>query len=49
VLMSKDKVLIKDLCWSVGMVYDPRRLLGVSTTGPEVDGGVTPFLPLFSP
>jgi hypothetical protein len=31
--MSEDKV-----CWSVGMIYGPRRLSGVSTTGPGVDG-----------
>jgi hypothetical protein len=28
----------KDSCWSVGIIYDPRDLPGVSTTGPEVDG-----------
>jgi hypothetical protein len=28
----------KDSCWSVGMVYAPRGLLGVSTVGPRVDG-----------
>jgi hypothetical protein len=27
----------KDSCWSVGMVYDPRGLLGVSIIGPGVD------------
>jgi hypothetical protein len=37
VRMSEDKVRIKDLCWSVGMVYDPRGLPGVSTIGPRVD------------
>jgi hypothetical protein len=37
VRMSEDKVCIKDSCWSVGMVYDPRGLLGVSTAGPGVD------------
>jgi hypothetical protein len=36
--MSEDKVHIKDSCWSVGMVYDPRRLLEVSTVGPRVAG-----------
>jgi hypothetical protein len=35
--MSEDKVRTKDLCWSVGMVYDPRGLPGVSTAGPGVD------------
>jgi hypothetical protein len=34
VCMSEDKVYTKDLCWSVGMVYDPRGLSRVSTTGP---------------
>jgi hypothetical protein len=36
--MSEDKVCTKDLCWSVGTIYDPRELQGVSITGPEVDG-----------
>jgi hypothetical protein len=31
-------VRIKDSCWSVEMVYDPRGLPGVSTTGPGVVG-----------
>jgi hypothetical protein len=35
--MSKDKVCIKDSCWSVGTIYDPRELKGVSTAGPRVD------------
>jgi hypothetical protein len=38
VRMSEDKVCTKDLCWSVGMVYDPRGLSGVSIVGPGVDG-----------
>jgi hypothetical protein len=38
VRMSEDKVRTKDLCWSVGTIYDHRELLGVSTTGPGVDG-----------
>jgi hypothetical protein len=38
--MSEDKVRVKDLCWSVGMVYDPRGLLGVSTTRSGVDGAL---------
>jgi hypothetical protein len=33
VRMSEDKVRIKDLCWSVGTIYDPRELPGVSTAG----------------
>jgi hypothetical protein len=28
----------KDLCWYVGMIYDPRGLRGVSNIGPGVDG-----------
>jgi hypothetical protein len=35
--MSEDKVRTKDQCWSVGTIYDPRELLGVSTVGPGVD------------
>jgi hypothetical protein len=30
-------VRTKDTCWHVGMVYGPKGLLGVSTTGPRVD------------
>jgi hypothetical protein len=36
--MSEDKVCTKDSCWSVGMIYDPRGLPGVSTAGTGVDG-----------
>jgi hypothetical protein len=36
--MSENKLRTKDSCWSVGMVYNPRGLLGVSTTGLGVDG-----------
>jgi hypothetical protein len=36
--MSEDKVRIKDSCWSMGTIYDPIKLIGVSTAGPEVDG-----------
>jgi hypothetical protein len=39
--MSEDKVCTKDPCWSVGTIYDPRELAGVSTTGPEIGRGVT--------
>jgi hypothetical protein len=39
--MSEDKVRTKDPCWSVGMIYDPRELLGVSTVGLEIGRGVT--------
>ena len=35
--MSEDKLRTKDLCWSVGMIYDPRGLTGVSTAGLGVD------------
>jgi hypothetical protein len=31
-------VRTKGLCWSVGIIYDPRELPGVSTAGPRVDG-----------
>jgi hypothetical protein len=36
--MSEDKVCIKDLCWFVGTIYDPRELQGVSTAGSGLDG-----------
>jgi hypothetical protein len=36
--MSEDKVRTKDSCWSVGTIYDPRELPGVSTADPGVDG-----------
>jgi hypothetical protein len=35
--MSEDKVCTKDSCWSVGTIYDPRALLGVSTADLGVD------------
>jgi hypothetical protein len=41
VRMSEDKVCTKDSCWSVGTIYDPRELLGVSTAGPGIGRGVT--------
>jgi hypothetical protein len=34
--MSEDKMCTKDSCWSVEMVYDPRGLPEVSTTGMRV-------------
>jgi hypothetical protein len=34
-------VRTKDSCWSVGTIYDPRKLLGVSIAGPTVDRCVT--------
>ena len=39
--MSEDKVHTKDSCWSMGTIYDPRELLGVSTAGPGIGQGVT--------
>jgi hypothetical protein len=41
VRMSEDKVCIKDSCWSVGTIYDPRELPWVSTAGPGIGRGVT--------
>jgi hypothetical protein len=37
VRMSVDKVRTKDSCCSVGMVYGPRGLPGVTIVGPGVD------------
>jgi hypothetical protein len=34
-------VRTKDSCWSVGIVYDPRELLGVSIIDLEIGRGVT--------
>jgi hypothetical protein len=31
----------KDSCWSVGMIYDPRELRGVSIADPRIGRGVT--------
>jgi hypothetical protein len=39
--MSEDKVRTKDTYWSVGTIYDPRELPGVSTVGPGIGRGVT--------
>jgi hypothetical protein len=39
--MSEYKVRIKDLCWCVGTIYDPRDLRRVSTAGPGIGRGVT--------
>jgi hypothetical protein len=36
--MSEDKVCIKDSCWFVGTIYDPRELPGVITVDPGLDG-----------
>jgi hypothetical protein len=41
VRMSEDKVCTKDLYWSVGTIYDPRVLPGISTIGPGIGRGVT--------
>jgi hypothetical protein len=35
--MSEYKVRTKDTCWSVGTIYNPRELPGVSTVSPIVD------------
>jgi hypothetical protein len=35
--MNEDKVRTKDSCWSVGTIYDPGELRGVSIAGSEVD------------
>jgi hypothetical protein len=43
-------VRTKDSCWSVGMIYDPRELPGVSTVGPGIGRGVTVLAsPLIEP
>jgi hypothetical protein len=34
-------VRTKDPCWSVGTIYDPTELPGVSTAGPRIERGVT--------
>jgi hypothetical protein len=39
--MSQDKVRTKDSCWSMGTIYDPRELSGVSTTDLEIGRDVT--------
>jgi hypothetical protein len=31
----------KDPCWSVGTIYDPRELRGISTAGPGIGQGAT--------
>jgi hypothetical protein len=31
--MSENKVRTKGPCWSVGTIYDPSKLLGVSIAG----------------
>jgi hypothetical protein len=39
--MSEDKVRTKDSCWTVGTIYDPRELPGVSTAVLGIGRGVT--------
>jgi hypothetical protein len=39
--MSEDKVRTKDSCLSVGAIYDPRELPGVSIACPGIGRGVT--------
>jgi hypothetical protein len=39
--MSEGKVRTKDSCWSVGTIYDPRELPGVSIAGLGIGRGVT--------
>jgi hypothetical protein len=34
-------VRTKDLCWSMGTIYDPCELPGVSIVGPGIGRGVT--------
>jgi hypothetical protein len=41
VCMSEDKVCTKDPCWSVGTIYDPRELSGVSTASSGIRRDVT--------
>jgi hypothetical protein len=38
VRISEDKVRTKYSCWSVGTIYDPSKLPGVSTAAPGLDG-----------
>jgi hypothetical protein len=39
--MGEDKVRTKDSCWSVGTIYDPSKLPGVSTVDPGIGRGIT--------
>jgi hypothetical protein len=41
--MSEDQVRTKDSCWSVGTIYDPSELPGVSTAGLGIGRGITLF------
>jgi hypothetical protein len=38
VRISEDKLCIKNSCWTVGIIYGPRGLPGVSIAGPGVEG-----------
>jgi hypothetical protein len=38
-------VRTKHSCWSMGTIYDPRELPGVSTAGPRIGRGVTSGIP----
>jgi hypothetical protein len=40
--MSEDNVHAKDSCCSMGTIYDPRELPGVSTASTGIGRGVTP-------
>jgi hypothetical protein len=42
-------VRTKDSCWSVGTIYDPRELPGVSIAGPGVDGVLHTHVKVVSP
>jgi hypothetical protein len=41
VRMSEDKVRTKDSCWSMGTIYDPSELPGVSAASPGIGRDVT--------
>jgi hypothetical protein len=49
VRMSEDKVCTKNPCWSVGTIYDPRELPGVSTAGPGIGRSVTRNCDILAP
>jgi hypothetical protein len=46
--MSEDKVRTKDSCWSMGTIYDPRELPGVSIDGPRIGRGVAALEPVMT-
>jgi hypothetical protein len=41
VRMNEDKARTKDSCWSLGIIYNPRELTGVSTASLGIRRGVT--------